>query len=186
MSSRFRTDRSGIRAAATRGAAALLVALAYGACSREGGGDGPQLIPGADMTQQGVAVRTSDLRAGGTRADVETPNPYEGDNEAMAAGRGLYSTMNCAGCHGGNGGGGMGPPFADAEWIYGSNPENIVQSILQGRPNGMPAFGGKLPASEAWKLAMFVRGLQTQGGAGGGEEGEGSETARRGTSQGRR
>ena len=38
-----------------------------------------------------------------------------------------------------------------------------MQSILQGRPNGMPAFGGKLPESEAWKIAAFVRSLSGTG-----------------------
>jgi mono/diheme cytochrome c family protein len=26
----------------------------------------------------------------------------------------------------------------DDKWLYGSEPENIVASILEGRPNGMP------------------------------------------------
>ena len=29
----------------------------------------------------------------------------------------------------------------DAEWIYGSHPEQIYSDIVQGRPNGMPSFG---------------------------------------------
>ena len=41
------------------------------------------------------------------------------------------------------GGGGIGPPLMDDRWIYGSAPENIYASIVQGRPNGMPAWGGR-------------------------------------------
>ena len=140
--------------------ACVLAGAVLGGCSRD---EDPQLIPPAGMTQQGAPVRTSAIRAGATAAatmiDAAARNPFEGDNRAVAEGRRLYSEMNCAGCHGGAGGGGMGPPFADAEWIYGSNPENIVQSILQGRPNGMPSFGGRLPETEAWKVAAFVRSL---------------------------
>ena len=147
----------------TRRAGALLLALALAACKRD---DERVLLPSTAATQEGVAVVTSDLRAGPALplpASVATENPYADDEHALAAGRELYGTMNCAGCHGPQGGGGIGPPFADAEWIYGEQPENIVQSILQGRPNGMPAFGGKLPASEAWKIAAYVQHLNKVG-----------------------
>jgi cytochrome c oxidase cbb3-type subunit 3 len=120
------------------------------------------------MAQQTVPVRTSDLRAGPATVDAAARNPYADDAQALATGRQLYTGMNCAGCHGGAGGGGIGPPFADTDWIYGGDPENIVQSILQGRPNGMPAFGGMLPPSEAWKLAAFVAGLSKGAAPGGG------------------
>ena len=36
----------------------------------------------------------------------------------------LFEQMNCSGCHA-NGGGGMGPPLMDDEWIYGSQPNQI-------------------------------------------------------------
>ena len=118
-----------------------------------------QLLPAAVPAQQEAALRTSDIRAGGLTVDAPVANPYEHDPTAEAEGKQLYNAMNCAGCHGPAGGGGMGPPFADADWIYGDQPENIVASILRGRPNGMPSFAGKLPEAEAWKIAIFVRSL---------------------------
>jgi cytochrome c oxidase cbb3-type subunit 3 len=147
------------RARSALGMLALAAALA---CR---GDDPTTLLPAAGATQQGAAVRTSDLLAGPASPDVASRNPYAGDSQAMMTGRRLYAALNCAGCHGPSGGGGIGPPFADAEWIYGGQAENIVQSILQGRPNGMPAFGGKLPPSEAWKIAGFVEQLAPQGGS---------------------
>ena len=66
----------------------------------------------------------------------------------MAEGQRLYRWYNCAGCHA-NGGGGMGPPLMDDKWIYGSEPENIVATILEGRPNGMPSFRGKVPDDQS-------------------------------------
>jgi len=33
----------------------------------------------------------------------------------------------------------------DDEWIYGSRLEQIHQTLVEGRPNGMPAWGGKVP-----------------------------------------
>jgi cytochrome c oxidase cbb3-type subunit 3 len=77
---------------------------------------------------------------------------------AINEGKRLYSWFNCVGCHA-NGGGGMGPPLIDATWIYGSTPANIYSSIMEGRPNGMPAFYGKIPEQEAWKIVAYVRSL---------------------------
>ena len=67
--------------------------------------------------------------------------------------------MNCAGCHGARGGGGIGPPFADNDWIYGGAPGQIFASIAQGRPNGMPSFGGRLPSESIWRIVSFVESL---------------------------
>ena len=105
-----------------------------------------------------VVAMTSDLQAG-SDTSFATRNPFEGNQQALAEGRGLYMWMNCAGCHGANGGGGIGPPFRDADWIYGDDPASIFQSIQQGRPNGMPAFGVKAPAEDIWRLALYVRSL---------------------------
>ena len=65
---------------------------------------------------------------------------------------------NCSGCHS-HGGGGMGPPLMDSQWIYGSDAANIFATIVEGRPNGMPSFGSKLPPDSIWKLATYVRSL---------------------------
>jgi cytochrome c oxidase cbb3-type subunit 3 len=50
----------------------------------------------------------------------------------------------------------------DAEWIYGSRPEQIYSDIVQGRPNGMPSFGGKIPDYQVWELVGYVRSLSGQ------------------------
>ena len=161
-------------------AATLL--LAAPACRKD---DETQLLPPTATSQQGMPVVTSDIIAAGGGPDGAAKNPYADDEHALTAGRDLYMSMNCAGCHGTEGGGGMGPPFADADWIYGSDPENIVQSILQGRPNGMPAFGATLPATEAWKIATYVKQLgaaaeKTGGGNPAIGSAKGSSTAARG------
>ena len=53
----------------------------------------------------------------------------------------------------------MGPPLRDDEWIYGSDPENIFRTIMEGRPNGMPSFAGRVNPDDVWKLVAFVRTL---------------------------
>ena len=47
----------------------------------------------------------------------------------------------------------------DNRWIYGSDPEHIFATIVEGRPNGMPAFRGKIPNFEVWQLAAYVRSM---------------------------
>jgi cytochrome c oxidase cbb3-type subunit 3 len=53
----------------------------------------------------------------------------------------------------------MGPALMDAQWIYGSKPENIFESIVEGRPNGMPAFGAKIVEDQIWQLVAYVRSM---------------------------
>ena len=67
--------------------------------------------------------------------------------------------FNCAGCHASGGGGGMGPPLMDDEWRYGSDPASIFDTIMKGRPNGMPSFGGHIPEDQVWQLVAYVRSM---------------------------
>ena len=47
----------------------------------------------------------------------------------------------------------------DDEWIYGSLPANIYATISEGRPNGMPSFGGHIPDYQIWELVTYVRAV---------------------------
>src|SRR5512138_1978450 len=58
----------------------------------------------------------------------EMANPFDGDPTAAVYGRKLFVRFNCSGCHGGRGGGGMGPSLRDPEWIYGSSDAGIHDS----------------------------------------------------------
>ncbi|MFN7140138.1 MAG: c-type cytochrome, partial [Limisphaerales bacterium] len=61
-----------------------------------------------------------------------------------------------------NGGGGIGPPLMDDQWIYGSDPANVFASIVEGRPNGMPAYRDRIPDADVWKIVAYVRSLSGQ------------------------
>jgi cytochrome c oxidase cbb3-type subunit III len=98
----------------------------------------------------------------GVRHSLSTVDPraaaYYNNADAVNTGKRLFSQYNCSGCHS-SGGGGMGPDLMDDEWIYGSRLEQIHQTLVEGRPNGMPAWAGKLPDEQLWQLAVYVRSL---------------------------
>ena len=77
---------------------------------------------------------------------------------ALSQGKTLFRWFNCSGCHS-NGGGGMGPALMDDKWRYGNNPEDIYASIMEGRPNGMPSFKGRINEDQAWQLVAYVRSI---------------------------
>ena len=83
---------------------------------------------------------------------------YENNAYHVSQGSKWYRWFNCNGCHA-NGGGGMGPALIDDQWRYGSQMEQIYATIVQGRPNGMPAYRGRLPDASLWQLTMYVRSL---------------------------
>lgn len=86
---------------------------------------------------------------------------YENNAFAIAQGQQLFETMNCVGCHS-HGGGGMGPALMDSQWRYGGRIDQVAQSIAKGRPNGMPAWEGKLTDRQIWQLAAYVLSLSGQ------------------------
>ncbi|QGN54126.1 c-type cytochrome [Novosphingobium sp. Gsoil 351] len=112
------------------------------------GYQGPASVPLGDM-------------AGGAAAHgaIDMPNP-RGDSDAVVAeGKQLFRQMNCAGCHGYDGGGGMGPPLNDEYWRYGGKPAQVYKTLFEGRPQGMPAWGVALPPDKLWALTAYVESL---------------------------
>lgn len=102
--------------------------------------------------------RLVSLVPGPYTADVKVDNPYGYNAFAISEGKRLFTWYNCVGCHA-NGGGGMGPPLMDERWRYGSDPENIFATIVEGRPNGMPSFRGKIPEYQVWQIVAYVQSL---------------------------
>jgi cytochrome c oxidase cbb3-type subunit 3 len=132
------------------------------------------LVAGCDReARQSRGTPLPETTAGGLRQSTlqpgirvtEPPDPraaqYENNSYQMAQGQLLFRQMNCSGCHA-HGGGGMGPALSDDEWRYGGSMEEIVATIDQGRPNGMPAWRGKLTAQQMWQLAAYVRSFSAQ------------------------
>jgi cytochrome c oxidase cbb3-type subunit 3 len=117
-----------------------------------------------------TGVEQSPLHPGGSEplkpgeSEAEANNgagPYQYNAYAVSEGQKLYESFNCSGCHF-HGGGGIGPPLLDANWIYGSQPQNIHDTIIEGRPNGMPSFRGRIPDYQIWEIVAYVRSMSGQ------------------------
>jgi len=135
------------------GASALVLLSLLNACDRE-----QRRFRENPPSTSPSNVRVSALQPGTMVDTAHVAGPYDNNAWAVSEGQRLFGWYNCAGCHA-NGGGGMGPPLMDDEWIYGSSPENIYNTIIQGRPNGMPSFAGKIPSPQVWELVSYVRSL---------------------------
>ena len=93
-------------------------------------------------------------------AGLQLKNPYEGNAAAIATGAKLFVSYNCVDCHGADGSGAMGPSLADGRWHFGGAPAEVFESIYQGRPEGMPAWGSLISPDQVWMLVSYVRSLQ--------------------------
>jgi cytochrome c oxidase cbb3-type subunit 3 len=115
--------------------------------------------PQEQPSHQGVISSALDP---GVDQSLVTTDPraalYYNNAEAVNTGKRLFSQYNCSGCHS-NGGGGMGPDLMDDVWIYGGRLEQIHQTLVEGRPNGMPSWGSKIPDEQLWQLSAYVRSL---------------------------
>ena len=124
----------------------LLLLLALAGCERER----RDLVQPPEVSIAITSAKDAQATAQGERMDR---NAY-----AMGEGKRLFDWYNCSGCHA-YGGGDKGPALMDGTWIYGSDPHSIFTSIVEGRPNGMPAFGGRIAEYEVWELAAYVRSM---------------------------
>jgi mono/diheme cytochrome c family protein len=74
-------------------------------------------------------------------------------------GRKLYLTYGCVGCHGVSGGGGMGKPILDDQWIFGSDDATLFKLIRGEVPKQtMPsAIGKALTDEQVRQVILYVR-----------------------------
>jgi len=83
-------------------------------------------------------------------------------HDAAAAARGKEKFVVCAACHGpdAKGNPAIGSPnLTDKTWLYGSSEATIVETIMQGRVNHMPAHREFLGEQRVHILAAYVYGL---------------------------
>lgn len=88
-------------------------------------------------------------------------NPLAGDPVSLQDGRRLFLWYNCVGCHGGHAGGGMGPTLRRKDFLFGHADAQIFDSIAEGRSEGMPAWGTRVPEQQIWQLVAYIQSLRT-------------------------
>lgn len=130
----------------------IVLALLLASCRRE------QRHVSDAPAAASAPIKMGELQPGPGAPAADEDTPYEANAPAIAEGERLFTAYNCVGCHA-HGGGGMGPALMDGFWIYGNAPQNIHATILEGRPNGIPSFRGRIPDAEVWKLTAYVRSL---------------------------
>jgi len=135
-------------------------ALAVTGCERvEGGSTASAPVKAQPGMEALAAIPLGDVVGGHAPAAAAMANPYDGHPEAVAEGKTLFVRMNCAGCHGYDAKGGMGPNLQDGYWRYGGAPVSLFKSIYEGRPQGMPAWNPALPPDEIWKVVAYLQSL---------------------------
>jgi len=76
------------------------------------------------------------------------------DEKSLAEGKVIFEGT-CAACHGKEGQGGVGPNFADNNWIYGCDIKSVYKTIYDGASNGMSSYK-TLGADKVQKVASYV------------------------------
>ena len=137
-------------------AATCICILALVSCKRETRDVRPEP---ARVVVYGDAARQSQLQPGGPLPQAS--NPYHGIAYDLAEGSRLFGWYNCTGCHA-NGGGGIGPPLMKQNWIYGGESASLFDTIVKGRPNGMPAWGGRIPEYQIWQIVGYILSLNNE------------------------
>ena len=82
------------------------------------------------------------------------------NEEALKMGQRLFAN-NCSVCHGSDARGALAyPDLTDNDWLYGSTPAQIKQTIMTGRSGMMPALGAALGGEQGIsQLAHYIRSL---------------------------
>ena len=110
---------------------------------------------GSDRDQKRAGTKPGDQDDMGQRN-------FGGDKTLAIAGREIFISHNCYGCHGGLAGGAMGPSLRDTTWKYGGSDSAIYHSIHDGRPMGMPPWAGRLNDREIGSLIQYIRSIRTR------------------------
>jgi cytochrome c oxidase cbb3-type subunit 3 len=118
----------------------------------------------SDSARGGGGVANASTSTGNDIAQVQqiAMRQFGASVQQANAGRKAFLAYNCYGCHGGLGGGAMGPSLRDDKWKFGGTDAEIMSSIADGRPAGMPTWKGVIPVDQQRDLVVYIRSLRTR------------------------
>jgi cytochrome c oxidase cbb3-type subunit 3 len=123
---------------------------------------GTQSWSSAKQHDEDVAVAEAKLKPLFAKYSAITVADLARDEGALALGRSVFAN-NCVQCHGSDARGAKGfPNLTDADWLWGSDAESVLASILNGRNAAMPAWGAVLGEQGVKEVAVYVQGLSGQ------------------------
>jgi mono/diheme cytochrome c family protein len=145
-------------------------AAEQGAASPSAGGAAPATGGEAASTGKTPAATATDTEKG------KLVSPYQDFAKVADEGHKKFMGAGCNGCHGGTGGGGMGPPLTNEVWIYGKDDDTLFRLIALGsdglKKQGynrkgsenvvgpMPTMGGVLKSDDdVWKIIAWIRSV---------------------------
>jgi len=152
-----------------------------------------QQVPAAPAAEQGQPPAGGQAQSGDQQA-ATTPESGNPQDIAKSAEKGTLKSpypdfagvaddghkkfmgAGCNGCHGGTGGGGMGPPLTNPVWIYGSDDDTLFRLISLGsdelKKEGyvrkgsenvvgpMPQMGTVFKSpDDVWKVIAWIRSV---------------------------
>lgn len=139
----------------------------------------------ASPSAAGAAPASGGQAASGGRSPTEMAtntekgklaSPYQDFAKVADEGHQKFMGAGCNGCHGGTGGGGMGPPLTNQIWVYGKDDDTLFRLIALGsdglKKEGysrhgsesvvgpMPAMGGVVKSDDdLWKIIAWIRSV---------------------------
>lgn len=120
------------------------------------GTTGTEATGAAPVGEATGAAPTGEATGAAPAASGETHSTETSTQTASVDAKAIFS-QKCAGCHGANGGGGMGPALAASD---AKGDAFIENRIVNGSPEkGMPAFGTQLKKEEVSALVAYVKSL---------------------------
>jgi cytochrome c oxidase cbb3-type subunit 3 len=112
----------------------------------------------AEFNQRKKAKEEAVAKASTTGQAVVGTHKEGKAEDYLAMGKAEYAAK-CASCHGADGKGTIGPDLTRKEYKYGRTQAAVTESIGNGRPGGMPAFGKELSHEKLEGLVHYVMSL---------------------------
>jgi len=127
------------------------------------GGDAASVDPAGNPAETAKSAEKGSLTS-----------PYRDNYEEVAEeGHKKFMAAGCNGCHGGTGGGGMGPPLSNPVWVYGNDGDTLFRLIALGTDGlqeqgytrkgtenvvgPMPPHGGIVKSNDdMWKIIGWI------------------------------